>query len=145
MVTAWRRQHHVRRWWGPPETEPETDRPSEPRVATWIAALDARPLAFLQDYAVADWSPHHFDDLPPGSRGMDICIGPADALGRGHGAGIVRQHIDHLFSLGVPAVGIDPHPDNARARTAFARAGFVTAGGPRDTRWGRAILMHRFA
>lgn len=145
LLTSWRHQAHVRRWWGPPEVEPEAEKLRKPTVAMWIAADAGRPLAFIQDYAVADWSPHHFDYLPAGSRGMDLYIGEADAVGRGHGARIVRQHVHHVFGLGVPAVGIDPHPDNQRAQRAFSRAGFVTAAGPLDTAWGRAILRHRLA
>ena len=145
LLTSWRHQAHVRRWWGSPKVEPEAEKLREATVAMWIAALGERPMAFIQDYAVADWSPHHFDYLPPGSRGIDLYIGAAEALGQGHGARMVRQHVDCLFNLGVPAVGIDPHPDNGRARRAFARAGFVTAGRPLDTRWGRTVPMHRFA
>lgn len=145
LLTSWRQQAHVRSWWGASEAEPEAETLREARVAMWIVATSGRPLAFLQDYAVAEWAPHHFDYLPPGSHGMDLYIGEVEALGRGHGARIVRQHVEHLFALGAPAVGIDPHPDNERARRAFAHAGFVTATGPIDTRWGRAILMHRFA
>jgi aminoglycoside 6'-N-acetyltransferase len=145
LLTSWRHEEHVRRWWGPPEVEPEAEKLREAHVAMWIAIADGGPLAFIQDYTVSDWSPHHFDYLPAGSRGMDLYIGPAEALGQGHGARIVRQHVNDLFHRGVPAVGIDPQPDNERARRAYARAGFVIADGPLDTRWGRAILMHRFA
>ncbi|MET3692398.1 GNAT family N-acetyltransferase [Methylobacterium goesingense] len=145
LLACWRRQDHVCRWWGSPDVEPEAEKLREGRVAMWIAADTERPLAFIQDYAVANWSPHHFDYLPNGSRGMDVYIGEEGALGRGHGARIVRQHVDCLFSLSVPAVGIDPHPDNERARKSFARAGFVVSGEPLVTRWGQAILMHRFA
>lgn len=145
LLLSWRQQAHVRRWWGPPEIEPEAEKLQARKVAMWIAGHAKGPLAFIQDYAVADWSPHHFDYLPRGSRGMDLYIGELEAVGQGHGAKIVRQHVDHLFDLGVPAVGIDPHPENERARRAFARAGFVTTDGPLDTRWGRAILMHRLA
>lgn len=111
----------------------------------WIAELDDAPLAFLQDYLVSDWSPHHFDDLPPGSRGLDLYIGEAAALDAGHGHRILRQHVDRMFAEGVPAVGIDPHPENPRAVRAFEKAGFTVVGGPVDTQWGRAILMHRRA
>lgn len=145
LLTSWRRHAHVRHWWGPPEVEPEAEKLRAAEVALWIAAIDARPLAFLQDYAVADWTPHHFDYLPPGSRGLDLYIGEPEAIGRGYGAEIVRQHVSDLFTRGAPAIGIDPHPDNERAQRAFVRAGFVRAAGPVDTRWGRAILMHRFA
>lgn len=145
LLDTWRRQDHVRRWWGPPDVGPDADDPRQARAATWIAEAGARPLAFIQDYAVADWSPHNLDYLPPGSRGMEVYIGPRSALGRNLGARLVRQHVDHLLGLGVPAVGIDPHPANERARRAFARAGFVAAGGPLETRWGQVVLMHRFA
>lgn len=144
LLTSWRQQLHVRHWWGPPEVEPEREKLHAGQVAMWIVVADERPIAFIQDYAVTDWSPHHFDYLPAGSRGMDLYVGEEDAIDRGLGTEIVRQHVDHLFAMGVPAVGIDPHPDNERARRAFAKAGFVTAGGPLDTRWGRAVLMHRF-
>ncbi len=111
----------------------------------WIAELEHRPFAFIQDCAIADWLPHHFDYLPSGSRGIDLYIGEPALLGLGHGSALVRQHVDHLFSQGVPAVGIDPHPDNSAARRAFEKAGFKAAGGPVETRWSRAILMDRFA
>ncbi|MDN3622461.1 hypothetical protein [Methylobacterium isbiliense] len=56
-----------------------------------------------------------------------------------------RQHVDHLVHLGVPAVDIDPDPETMRARGAFARPGFERAAAPLDTRWDRAMLLHRFA
>ena len=135
------------RWWGDPDDadDGDVDEPADPRVAMWVAELDQRPFAFLQDYAVADWSPHHFDYLPAGSRGMDLYIGEADLLGRGRGSRLVRQHVDSLFERGAPAVGIDPHPDNAAARRAFETAGFKLTGGPCETPWGRVLLMDRFA
>lgn len=117
LLTSWRRQAHVRRWWGPPESEPEAEKLRETTVVMWIAVIGERPFAFIQDYAIADWSFHHFDYLPSGSRGIDLYIG----------------------------VGLGPHPDNARARRAFRCAGFVIAGAPLDTRWGRTAPMHQFA
>ena len=76
---------------------------------------------------------------------MDLFIGEPDLLGQGHGARLLRQHVDRMFEGGVPAAGIDPHPDNAPARRAFEAAGFTAVSGPRDTPWGRAILMERRA
>jgi aminoglycoside 6'-N-acetyltransferase len=111
----------------------------------WVAEFEGRPFAFIQDYAVTDWLPHHFDYLPPGSRGMDLYIGNVELVGLGHGSKLVQQHVQQLFESGAPAAGIDPHPDNIAARRAFEKAGFRTASGPIDTRWGRAVLMDRFA
>ncbi len=145
MLGVWRSRPHVSRWWGAAGVEPETDKLRERRVAMWIAEQGSRPFAFIQDYAISDWSPHHFDFLPPGSRGVDMYIGEPDMLGVGHGSRLLRQHADHLLDRGAPALGVDPHPDNLAAVRAFERAGFGIVGGPLDTRWGRAVLMTRGA
>lgn len=145
QLLAWRRQAHVCRWWGGQEVESESEKLREPRIAMWMVESNGSPLAFVQDYRVADWLPHHFDYLPEGARGLDLYIGDATMLGLGHGSGILRQHVDYLFARGVPAVGIDPHPENEIAQKAFLKAGFKMSGGPLDTRWGRAVLMDRYA
>ena len=125
--------------------EPEADKLRDARIAMWVAEERGQPFAFIQDYAVADWFPHHFDYLPPGSRGMDVYIGEKAMLGLGHGSRVVKQHVEGLFSRGIPAVGIDPHPENGPARRAFEKAGFSVSGGPLDTKWDRAVLMDRYS
>lgn len=135
---CWRAAPHVAEWWGAPDGPEEA---AEPHVAKWIVELDGRPFAFAQDYDPHAWAGHHFARLPPGSRGIDQFIGEADLLGRGHGPAFVRGHVARLFAAGAPAVGTDPHPDNARARRAYEKAGFRTIGGPVTTPWGEAILM----
>ena len=102
-----------------------------------------RPFAYIQDYAPGDWLMHHFGFLPPGSRGMDQFIGEPEMIGRGHGSAFVREHVDALFAGGVPAVGVDPDPENARAIRAYERAGFVR-GLVQDTEWGLSLLMTRY-
>ena len=87
---------------------------------------------------------HHFSFLPPGSRGIDQFIGEPDMIGRGHGSAFVREHVDRLFAGGVPAVGVDPDPENARAIRAYEKAGFVR-GPVQDTEWGLSLLMTRYA
>ena len=141
MLRAWRLQPHVRQWWGAPEIEDPADVLADPRVAMWIVEHDGRAFAYAQDYSPHDWDPHPFAYLPGGSRGIDQYIGEPDMLDRGHGSAFIRQHVQRLFAAGAPAIGTDPHPDNARAIRAYQKAGFVIATGPMDTRWGRAILM----
>lgn len=145
LIAEWRARPHVVRWWGEPSVEPEHEKLSEPRIALWLAELNGRPLAFIQDYDVHGWTPHHFDYLPPGARGMDMFIGEADLIGQGHGTRLVRLHAERLFAQGAPAIGIDPHPDNLAARRAYEKAGFVLTGGLLHTQWGYSVLMERRA
>lgn len=143
ILARWRAYSHVAQWWGDPSVEPPEEMVGKPLVSCWIVEHADRPLGFIQDYAVHDWSPHHFDYLPPGARGMDVFVGEPAQLGVGHGPRFIRQHVDELFRRGAPAVGIDPHPDNLAAQAAFRKAGFILRDGPMETRWGRAMLMDR--
>ena len=145
LVRRWRAMPHVVEWWGAPELEDEAEKAGDPRIAMWIVEQAGRPFAFAQDYDVHGWQPHPFSYLPAGGRGIDQYIGEPDMVGRGHGSAFVAAHAERLFAAGAPAVGTDPHPDNLRARRAYAKAGFAEASGPVDTPWGRAVLMERWA
>jgi aminoglycoside 6'-N-acetyltransferase len=146
LLRRWRESPEVLPWWGAwqhAEAEFEAHL-ADPAMALWIVEHDGRPFAFAQDYACHAWDPHPFSYLPPGSRGLDMYIGEPDMLNRGHGSALLRQHADRLLAAGAPALGTDPHPDNLRARRAYAKAGFKEVSGPVETRWGRAILMERW-
>ena len=114
-------------------------------MAMWIVEHGGRPFAYAQDYDCHAWNPHPFSHLPAGSRGVDQYIGEPGMLGLGHGSAFLREHCERLFAAGAPAVGTDPHPDNARAVRAYRKAGFEVTGGPLDTPWGRVVLMERWA
>ena len=141
LLRAWRAQPHVRLWWGASEDEDPADVLVERDAAMWIVELDGGAFACAQDYLPHGGDPHHFADLPPGSRGIDQYIGEPDMLDRGHGSAFIRRHVERLFAAGAPVVGTDPHPNNARAIRAYRKAGFVIASDPLETRWGRALLM----
>ena len=145
MVHRWLEMPEVRRWWGDPDGEISLleDDLDDTRIAMWIVSHHGRPFAYIQDYAPHDWPMHHFGFLPPGSRGIDQFIGEPDMIGRGHGSAFVRAHVDGLFGAGVPAVGVDPHPGNARAIRAYEKAGFVR-GSVEETEWGPSLLMTRY-
>ncbi|WP_133491714.1 GNAT family N-acetyltransferase [Alcanivorax sp. 24] len=143
LLHSWRTRPHVRRWWGEPGVEPDIEKFDDPGIALWIASHAGYPFAFLQDYEIHAWPDHHFHYLPPGSRGIDMYIGEAHMLGVGHGAILLRQHVDQLFRRGTPAVGIDPHPDNIAAIRCFEKAGFTITREGVETDWGPAVLMDR--
>jgi aminoglycoside 6'-N-acetyltransferase len=141
LLARWRAAPHVIEWWGNPAVEDELEKLTDARIAMWIIEYEGRPFAFAQDYDVHGWTPHPFDYLPPGSRGIDQYIGESDMLNKGHGSAFVRLHVRRLFECGAPAVGTDPHPFNLRAQRAYEKAGFRITRGPLDTPWGRAMLM----
>jgi aminoglycoside 6'-N-acetyltransferase len=140
LLRCWQGEHHVRASWDDEDPYDDTD-VADPRLNRWIVSFDARPFAYMQDYAVHGWGNHPFDHLPAGSRGVDQFIGPPDMIGKGHGRAFIRQRVQAMFAQGVPVVATDPHPDNQRAIAAYERVGFRVAGPARDTHWGRILPM----
>ena len=140
MLRAWKRGAHVAQWWGADDPFDETDL-ATPGFQPWILSWAGRDFAYLQDYDPGIEAGHHFGHLPAGSRGMDQFIGPEDMLGQGHGTAVVARHVAFLFSLGVPVVALDPHPENARAIRVYEKAGFRVAGPAQETRWGRVLPL----
>ena len=144
LLRRWRARPHVVEYWGAADAEDAEETLADARVAMWIVEHSGRPFAYAQDYSPHDWPDHPFAHLPPGARGIDQYIGEPDMIGRGHGSAFVRAHCDRLFAAGAPAIGTDPHPDNARAIRAYEKAGFALASEPLDTIWGHAVLMERW-
>jgi aminoglycoside 6'-N-acetyltransferase len=144
LLDHWHRQPHVREWWGDPEPYDLQDL-ADPRVAVMIVECDGSPMAYMQDYDVHGWDGHHFGYLPERSRGIDQFIGDPGMIGLGHGTAFIRQRMVALFAAGAPAIGTDPHPQNARAIAAYQKAGFRIVGPEEDTEWGRVIRMQAWA
>ena len=141
MVRAWIATEPVAPWWEDGDDLEEGLAGAD--VRQWIVSVEGRPFAYIQDYDPHAWPGHHFGFLPAGSRGIDQSIGVPELLGRGHGSAFIRQHVDRLLADGAPAVGTDPHPDNARAIRAYEKAGFAR-GEACDTDWGRCLLLTRY-
>ncbi len=140
MANGWIAMPEVARWWDAPL---ELDDLAAADHRLWIVDLDGRPFAFLQDYDPHAQPGHPFAHLPPASRGIDQFIGEPEMLGRGHGSALIAAFAERLFAEGAPAVGADPHPDNARAIRAYVKAAFTADAAPRETPWGAALLMTR--
>ena len=131
----------MREWWSDGDPFDASDLES-PLFAAWIVETGGRPFAYMQDYAVHGFeADHHLGSLPFGARGIDQFIGEPDMLGHGHGTAFIGQRMAALFDGGVPAIGTDPHPDNARAIAAYGKLGFRPLGPPLETRWGPVLPM----
>jgi len=104
------------------------------RDAAWreslIAELDGRPIGFLEILDVARDPEHYWGpEAEPGVRALDLWIGEADALGRGHGTAMMRLALQRCFQdPSVTAVLVDPLADNRRAQAFYQRLGFVPLG-----------------
>jgi aminoglycoside 6'-N-acetyltransferase len=96
---------------------------------TWrellIAEVDGRPIGGLQIIDPAEEETHYWGDIEPDLRAIDIWIGEASDLGRGHGTVMMREALDRCFAhLEVKAVLIDPLAANTRSHRFYERLGF---------------------
>jgi aminoglycoside 6'-N-acetyltransferase len=133
----------VARWWGEPDEQYAlvSGDLAHPDMDQFVVALDDHPFGYIQSYVLATWN-QGFGAQPPRTRGIDQFIGEPTMIGRGHGAGFIRQFAVHLLTSGVPRVVTDPDPENGRAVRAYAKAGFQSdriVGTPD----GPALLMVR--
>ena len=99
LLAGWLGQPHLREWWGDPEEslaemEEVMDSVS---VEALIVELQGKPVAYLQCYDPHMEDDHPYQDQPTGTLGLDISIGPAELLGKGHGPAILRQFAAELF------------------------------------------------
>jgi aminoglycoside 6'-N-acetyltransferase len=145
LIRHWLAEPHVTQWWGEPDEQfglvsGDLDHPA---MEQFIVAADGRPLGYLQCYGLTEWNTG-FGPQPSGTRGIDLFIGEADMIGRGHGSALIRAFIDGLLKTGTPRAVTDPDPANARAVRAYEKAGFQRDRLV-DTPDGRSLLMVRDA
>lgn len=126
MMADWLDTPHLRLWCGNPTEQLAlmTEDLDNPLMDQQIGLLGHRAFACLQSYPCRAWPAPQFSDRPQGSHSVDICMGPPDMLGRGHGAAILRMYANTLLAGGATEVVIDPDPGNERAVRCSRRAGF---------------------
>ena len=112
----------------------------------YIVEAEGRPIAYLQAYDAAGAGPDWPDQPPgkaPGTWGLDTFIGPAGAIGKGHGAAFLKAFGDLMLARPeVAQLYADPASDNAASIRAFEKAGFV-ATDRMATPGGLALKMYR--
>jgi aminoglycoside 6'-N-acetyltransferase len=127
----------VRRWWDDGVLTPYPDaelehyrdamRGNDPtyRYAAW---LGDRPVGMFQHYLIDDHDEYgRALDLRERAIGVDLFIGEADVIGRGHGPAMLRQFLKEVaFPFhGVDVCVIGPAVSNASAIRAYEKAGFT--------------------
>lgn len=90
-----------------------------------IAELGGRPIGFVQIIDPALEETGYWGAAGPGFRAIDIWIGEASDLGKGHGTTIMKLAISRCFEQSaVRAILIDPLASNTRAHRFYERLGF---------------------
>jgi aminoglycoside 6'-N-acetyltransferase len=134
LLARWLEADHVRPWWGDPAEEAAKVRDMlEGRDSTrpHVVLIDGRPAGYIQVWFLDDWRDEEtlagdpwVALLPPGTVGVDICIGEESLVGRGLGSRAVRLFSERLAADGHRTIVIDPDPANLRAVHAYGRAGY---------------------
>jgi aminoglycoside 6'-N-acetyltransferase len=145
MIKRWLAEPHVSQWWGDPAKQYElvSGDLDEPAMDQYIVSADGRDFGYLQCYDLTAWN-SGFGEQPKGTRGIDLFIGEADMIERGHGSAMIRAFVDERLKRGAPRVVTDPDPGNLRALRAYETAGFARVGMV-ETPDGPSLLMVRDA
>ncbi len=130
LLRGWEQQPHLQESGVDEDWEWETELPRKP---SWrkqlIAELDGRPIGFVQIIDPAVEGSHYWGAVEADLRAIDIWIGEAECLGRGHGSEMMRQALARCFAdPAVTAVLLDPLSSNKRAHRFYRRVGFVPVG-----------------
>ena len=142
LLSVWLKEPMVSRWYGDPDYINDlAENLEDSRILMQLVLHNNNPIAYVQDYEIHSWSDHHLGFLPPGSRGIDTFIGSSKWIGKGHGTNYLTLLTNLMFQAGVPALGIDPHPDNVPARRAYEKIGFQENSIVKSE-WGTVVTMY---
>lgn len=90
-----------------------------------IAELDGRPIGYVEIIDPAREEEHYWGEVPANLRAVDIWIGEAADLGRGHGTRMMSLALERCFAdPAVDAVLVDPLAGNTGAHRFYERLGF---------------------
>jgi len=135
VLADWLKRPHWREWWGDPATElgyirdmvEGRDRTCRP----FLFSLDGEPAGYIQVWQIAphqtpEWARDNpwLMEVPADAVGVDLSLADGDRLSRGIGSTVLRRFVSTLLAEGRDAILIDPDPANARAVTAYRKAGF---------------------
>jgi len=90
-----------------------------------IAALDGRPIGFIQIIDPQKEESHYWGSIAANKRAIDIWIGEQDDLGKGYGTQMMQLALAQCFdNQTVTEVLMDPLASNLRAINFYKKIGF---------------------
>jgi aminoglycoside 6'-N-acetyltransferase len=129
LLAGWLQQPHVARWFHPADDwlDEMLEELGSEWLEHWIAELDGVPLGFIQRYDAALAPSGPWSAQAPGTWGLDLFVGDADMLGRGHGVAMLQAFIDQVCwpDERVQRLLVDPEDGNEAAFATYRRAGFA--------------------
>jgi aminoglycoside 6'-N-acetyltransferase len=136
LIRRWLLEVHVERWWNDnvnapyPDAEIEEYRDAiqgKDPTYRYLAQINARPAGMFQHYRIADDAEYaSVLALGEDAIGVDLFIGEAELIGRGHGPKMLHRF---LLDVAFPFHGIDvcvigPSVKNIAAIRAYGKIGF---------------------
>jgi aminoglycoside 6'-N-acetyltransferase len=131
LFARWLGESHVARWWQEPATAEHVEEkygPSDRKTSVYIVLGDAVPIGMIQSYRVEDYPEHAESVGAPGYIGVDLFIGDASLIGKGHGAQLLVDFVSQIIRTEYPdahGVVADPNVANLASIRAFEKAGFM--------------------
>jgi RimJ/RimL family protein N-acetyltransferase len=154
LMHRWLTGPAVSRWYGEGTDQPfaAVEAKYTPRiegrspVSPWLINYNGVPIGYIQTYPVAAYAEYAaFTGDNAGAAAIDIFIGEDAYRGRGYGAASLRAFLRAVVFADPQTTHcfIDPHPENAVAIRAYARAGFRALGRVDSTPAGEPCLLMR--
>ncbi len=130
LVRAWLEQSHWREIFGDPAIAQARIAAGLDDIAveTLIGELDDEAFVLLRCIDPHLTDDHLHADQPSGAICLELAIGPAQHVGKGHGPAVLRGIADLLFEEGAPRLIFDPQKTNSHAISAGQKAGFAIVG-----------------
>ncbi len=136
LLRSWLDRPHWREWWGDPDTEfgyiRDMVEGRDTHGRPFIFSVDGTAAGYIQywflgPHQTEEWSRDNpwLMEFPSNTVGVDLSIGDAASLSKGHGSQALRSFVRMLRSMGHDTIIIDPDPQNLRAVRAYEKAGFV--------------------
>ena len=134
LLKAWDEEPHVQ--FSDPTTDDGSGWDWDTQIgAGWVgfweymAVSDGQPIGFIQIIDPHVEHSQYWGEIGPGFRAIDIWIGPADMLGKGHGTQMMTKALKLCFEdPDVHTVLIDPLKTNTDAHRFYQRCGFSPVG-----------------
>ena len=127
LLAEWLARPHVARWHPDPQAWVDWAQKPAGGGSQALIAVGERLIGYLRWQRVSRETLDSvgLHEIPAGSVDIDILIGEADCVGRGHGPAALTELVERLRrDATIPVIGLSPSIENVAAKRAYTKAGF---------------------